>query len=61
MNYLFLIPISIGLGAVGLSAFLWSLHTNHYEDLEGAAVRILIPDAPPVSPVDKNEPQKFAK
>ncbi|AKH98797.1 cytochrome oxidase maturation protein, cbb3-type [Hoeflea sp. IMCC20628] len=50
MNYLFLIPISISLGAIGLGAFLWSLHTNQYEDLEGAAVRVLNPDAPPIPP-----------
>ncbi|MDP2737848.1 MAG: cbb3-type cytochrome oxidase assembly protein CcoS [Pseudorhodobacter sp.] len=55
MNYLFLIPISISLGVVGLGAFLWSLHTNQYEDLEGAAVRILNPEAASVSPVEKSK------
>ena len=37
----YLIPISLGLGAVGLAAFLWSLQTGQYEDLSGAAERIL--------------------
>lgn len=55
MNYLFLIPISISLGAVALGAFLWSLHTNQYEDLEGAAVRILIQDDPPIPTAEKTE------
>ncbi len=55
MNYLFLIPISISLGAIGLGAFLWSLHTNQYEDLEGAAVRVLNPDAPPIPPREKSK------
>ncbi|SLN36293.1 cbb3-type cytochrome oxidase assembly protein CcoS [Oceanibacterium hippocampi] len=42
MNVLvFLIPISLGLGLVGLCAFLWSLRSGQYEDLEGAAERIL--------------------
>ncbi|MEP3435187.1 MAG: cbb3-type cytochrome oxidase assembly protein CcoS [Hoeflea sp.] len=55
MNYLFLIPISISLGGVALAAFLWSLHTNQYEDLEGAAARVLLPNATPISPRDKSK------
>ncbi len=38
---IYLIPISLGLGAVGLAAFLWSLRTGQYDDLAGAAERIL--------------------
>jgi cbb3-type cytochrome oxidase maturation protein len=38
----YLIPVSLGLGAVGLAAFLWSLRSGQYEDLSGAAERILI-------------------
>ncbi len=42
MNILvMLIPISVGLGAVGLLAFYWSLTHNQYDDLEGDAHRIL--------------------
>lgn len=37
----FLIPISIGLGALGLIAFMWCLRSGQYEDLQGAANRIL--------------------
>ena len=40
---LFLIPIALGLGALGLGAFLWSLKSGQYDDL-GAAVRILFDD-----------------
>ena len=36
-----LIPISLIFGAIALAAFFWSLHTGQYEDLEGAAERIL--------------------
>lgn len=44
---LFLIPLSIGLGLIGLAAFCWSLRHNQYEDLDGDAGRILAaPDAP---------------
>lgn len=41
---LYLIPISLGLGLVGLAAFLWSLKNGQYEDLDGAAARILLED-----------------
>ncbi len=42
MNILvMLIPISVGLGALGLVAFYWSLTHNQYDDLEGDAHRIL--------------------
>jgi cbb3-type cytochrome oxidase maturation protein len=39
-----LIPIALGLGLLGLGAFLWSLKAGQYEDLDGAAVRILRED-----------------
>mgnify|MGYP001427406824 CR=1 FL=1 len=37
----YLIPIALFLGALGLGAFLWSLKSGQYDDLEGAAERIL--------------------
>jgi cbb3-type cytochrome oxidase maturation protein len=43
-SLLYLIPISIGLGLVGLAAFLWTLKNGQYDDLDGAAERILFPD-----------------
>lgn len=39
-----LIPVSLILGGLGLAAFLWSLRSNQYEDLEGDAWRILSED-----------------
>ena len=36
-----LIPVSIGLGLIGLVAFLWTLKHNQYDDLEGDQARIL--------------------
>lgn len=36
-----LIPIGILMGVTGLAAFLWSLRNGQYEDLKGAAERIL--------------------
>lgn len=39
-----LIPVALSLGGLGLVAFLWSLRAGQYEDLEGAAARILFDD-----------------
>lgn len=38
---LILIPVALFLGAVGLVAFIWSLKNGQFDDLEGAAWRIL--------------------
>lgn len=43
-GFLYLIPIALVLGLIGLLAFLWSLKDGQYEDLDGAAVRILLDD-----------------
>lgn len=40
-DFFYLIPVALALGAVGLAAFLWSLKSGQYEDLDGAATRIL--------------------
>ena len=42
-----LIPVALFLGAVGLAAFLWSLRAGQFDDLDGAAVRILRDDDGP--------------
>lgn len=42
-----LIPVALLLGGLGLAAFLWSLKANQYEDLDGAAQRILLDEEPP--------------
>lgn len=44
---LFLVPIALFLGALGLAAFIWSLKSGQYEDLEGDARRILMDDEAP--------------
>ncbi|MGO9484496.1 MAG: cbb3-type cytochrome oxidase assembly protein CcoS [Rhodomicrobium sp.] len=43
-----LIPMALLLGGLGLAAFLWSLKSGQYDDLEGAAYRAL-EDEPPVT------------
>ncbi|MBT8426641.1 MAG: cbb3-type cytochrome oxidase assembly protein CcoS [Erythrobacter sp.] len=40
----FLIPIALGLGLLGLAAFFWAMRKEQFEDLDGAAQRILIDD-----------------
>jgi cbb3-type cytochrome oxidase maturation protein len=40
----YLIPVSIGLGVIGLGAFLWSFKSGQYQDLDGAAERVLFED-----------------
>lgn len=45
---LYLIPISILLGAVAIFTFLWTTKNGQYEDLEGAATRILTDDDRPL-------------
>ncbi len=44
---LILIPVALFLGGLGLAAFLWSLRSGQYDDLEGAAWRILQDDEEP--------------
>lgn len=43
----FLIPVALLLGGIGLLGFLWALRSGQYDDLDGAAARILFDDDPP--------------
>ncbi len=51
---LYLIPISILLGAVALFTFLWTAKNGQYEDLAGAAARILTDEDKPL-PQDRHQ------
>jgi cbb3-type cytochrome oxidase maturation protein len=45
MNVLvYLLPAALSLGLIGVVAFLWSLRSGQYDDVEGAALRILDDD-----------------
>jgi len=46
MSLLVLIPVSIGMGLVGLVAFVWALRHDQFDDPAGNAARVLIPDGP---------------
>jgi cbb3-type cytochrome oxidase maturation protein len=43
---LILIPIALGLGILGLLAFTWALRSGQFDDLDGAAGRVLFDDEP---------------
>jgi cbb3-type cytochrome oxidase maturation protein len=51
---LYLVPIALGLGLIGLFAFLWSLKSGQYEDLDGAAFRVLSDDDLPSAPAKRD-------
>jgi cbb3-type cytochrome oxidase maturation protein len=36
------VPLALRLGLLGLGAFLWSLNSGQYDDLDGAAWRAII-------------------
>lgn len=40
----YLIPIALALGFLGLAAFMWTLKSGQYDDLDGAKWRILSDD-----------------
>lgn len=44
LDFLYLVPIALCLGTIGLAAFIWSLNSGQYDDLDGAAERILFDD-----------------
>jgi cbb3-type cytochrome oxidase maturation protein len=44
---IYLVPMALALGLLGLAAFLWSLKSGQYDDLDGAAWRAIMDDDPP--------------
>ena len=47
---LILIPVALLLGLIGLGGFLWALKSGQFDDLEGAAHRILLDDESELKP-----------
>jgi len=56
-----LIPAALFLGALGLAAFLWSLKSGQYDDLDGAAVRILDDENDEAPPRERAQPKAQEK
>lgn len=54
---LFLIPIALALGGFGLAGFFWTLRAGQYDDLDGAAVRILLDNDSTRPPDDPARPR----
>lgn len=57
---LMLIPVALVLGLLGLVAFLWAMRTGQFDDLDGAAHRILFEDdddKPAAPPPDDSDPK----
>lgn len=50
---IWLVPLALGMGLVGLLAFLWSMKSGQLEDLDGAAERVLLNDAAPLPDAPK--------
>lgn len=42
----YLIPVALFLGGLGLLGFLWALRSGQYDDLDGAAERVLLDEEP---------------
>jgi len=37
-----LIPIALAMGGLGLACFFWAMRSGQFEDLDGAAQRVLL-------------------
>ncbi|MGD0762433.1 MAG: cbb3-type cytochrome oxidase assembly protein CcoS [Roseiarcus sp.] len=45
MNVLvYLVPLALALGGLGLAAFLWAMRSGQFDDLEGASWRAISDD-----------------
>jgi len=52
----FLVPLALTLGFIGLMGFLWSLKSGQYDDLDGAAWRAIADDEPAESSSGQQHP-----
>lgn len=44
---IYLIPVSLCLGGLGLAAFFWAIKSKQFDDPEGNAARILLDEEEP--------------
>jgi cbb3-type cytochrome oxidase maturation protein len=49
---IYLVPMALALGLLGLVGFLWSLKSGQYDDLDGAAWRAIMDDNVHETPKD---------
>ena len=57
---IWLSPVAIAMGGLGLLAFMWSLKSGQFDDLDGAAHRILIDEDGPITDRPAQEDQAEA-
>lgn len=60
MNILLLLaPFSVLLGLIAVAAFVWTLRAGQYDDIRGAAERVLLDEPYPISaPSDAEDPSR---
>lgn len=51
---IYMIPLALLLGCIWLGAFIWSLKSGQYDDLEGDARRILFDDVENIEKYEEN-------
>jgi cbb3-type cytochrome oxidase maturation protein len=63
IDFFFLVPIALGMGLAGLAAFMWCLRSGQYDDLDGAAARILLEadDGPDLHPPREHQTFRQAR
>ena len=44
---IYLVPMAIGLGLLGLLAFIWAITSGQFDDLDGAAWRAIMDEEAP--------------
>lgn len=54
---LYLIPIALFLGLVGLAAFLWAVRSGQFDNLDGAAERVLFDEDDDRGESDRRPPE----
>ncbi|MCC5796522.1 MAG: cbb3-type cytochrome oxidase assembly protein CcoS [Methylophaga sp.] len=52
-----LLPAMLLLGLVGVAVFFWAVRSGQYDDMEGAAHRILLDDDAPQDPQSEDDKQ----
>ena len=59
MDFIYvLLPLALMLGFVGLMAFMWTLKSGQYDDLDGAAWRAIMDDDQHLNPNITDQPAK---
>ena len=53
---LYLVPLALGLGLLGLGAFLWSAKSGQFDDLDRAAWHAILDDDEPAPPPKRVPP-----